>query len=122
MSLRSQATYAVTSCLTPSAERVSKTNFFGLASESGGDVPPEKLGRMIFCNGGEHSSWLDEISAMPLSLQWKLERLLSDHRYERACDDYVVRQADVRLIATTSVDLTEAVKLNHVSAVSCSCH
>jgi two-component system, NtrC family, response regulator AlgB len=105
---RSHAPYAVTSCLTVSAESL-EDELFGLASESGGDAPPEKLGRMIFCDGG--TLVLDEIGAMPLSLQPKLERLLNEHRYERR-DDYVVRQADVRVVATTSIDLTEAVKQN----------
>ena len=105
---RSQAPYAVTSCLTASTESL-EDELFGLASESGGDAPPEKLGRMIFCDGG--TLVLDEIGAMPLSLQPKLERLLNEHRYERR-DDYVVRQADVRVIATTSIDLTEAVRQN----------
>ena len=105
---RSQAPYAVTSCMAVSAESL-EDELFGLASESGGDAPPEKLGRMIFCDGG--TLLLDEIGAMPLSLQWKLDRFLSEHRYERR-DDYVVRHADVRLLATTSIDLQEAVKQN----------
>jgi NtrC-family two-component system response regulator AlgB len=105
---RSQAPYAVTSCLVASAENL-EDELFGLASESGGDAPPEKLGRMIFCDGG--TLVLDEIGAVPLSLQWKLDRFLHEHRYERR-DDYVVRQADVRMVATTSIDLLEAVKQN----------
>ena len=52
---------------------------------------------------------LDEIGDLPLSLQPKLLRFVQDREYERV-GDYVTRQADVRIIAATNLDLEKAVR------------
>ena len=52
---------------------------------------------------------LDEIGDLPLSLQPKLLRFVQEREYERL-GDYVTRQADVRIIAATNVDLEKAVR------------
>ncbi len=80
---------------------------FGLASEAGSDAPPERIGRIVFCQGG--TLVLDEIASLPPSIQPKIERLLNENQYERR-DDFRVREADVRIVATTSVDLSDAVR------------
>jgi NtrC-family two-component system response regulator AlgB len=102
---RERGTYAVASCQTSSPEALEE-ELFGLASDAGGDAPPEKLGRVDFCNGG--TLILDEIGSTPLSVQPKIERLLIDRQYERR-DDFSVRDIDVRLLATSSINLEEAV-------------
>ena len=102
---RARATFAVTSCQAGTAEEL-EVELFGLASDAGGDHPPEKLGRVDFCGGG--TLILDEIGLMPMGVQPKIERLLTDRQFERR-DDFSARDIDLRLIATTSVDLEEAV-------------
>jgi NtrC-family two-component system response regulator AlgB len=101
---RSARPFAGTVCQ-PGPPEPMDEEIFGLASETGGDAPPDKLGRVVFCEGG--SLLLDEIGAMPLSLQPKIERLLTTHQYERR-DDFTVRDANVRLLATSSIDLADA--------------
>jgi NtrC-family two-component system response regulator AlgB len=65
------------------------------------------IGRVAFCDGG--TLFLDEISKLPAALQTKLVRLLHDKEYERM-DEMTCRHADVRVIASTSVDLHQAVR------------
>ena len=52
--------------------------------------------------------FLDEIGDLPMEIQPKLLRLLQEREYERVGEN-VVRQADVRIIAATSRDLTKRV-------------
>jgi len=52
---------------------------------------------------------LEEIADLPPSLQPKVLRLLRDKEYERF-NDFKTRSANVRIVATTSVDLQNAVK------------
>jgi two-component system, NtrC family, response regulator AlgB len=106
---RAHAPFAVASCQTDSADAL-EVDLFGLASESGTDVPPEKMGRVVFCDGG--TLVLQEVSAMPPNLQPKLQRLITDHQYERR-DDFLARRTDVRVVATTSIDLQDVVRQNH---------
>jgi NtrC-family two-component system response regulator AlgB len=104
-STRAGGSYAVCSCQT-NTPALLEDELFGLASAAGGDAPAEKQGRVDFCNGG--TLILDEIGSTPLSIQPKIERLLIDRQYERR-EDFVLRNIDVRLLATTSIDLEEAV-------------
>jgi two-component system, NtrC family, response regulator AlgB len=104
-SARGRGTFAVASCQATSAEALD-VELFGLTSETGGDAPPTKLGRVDFCGGG--TLILDEIGSTPLSIQPKIERLLIDRQFERR-DDFSPRDIDVRVLATTSIDLEDAV-------------
>ena len=63
--------------------------------------------RYLACEGG--SLFLDEIGALPLSIQPKLLRFLQDREYERI-GDHQTRKADVRIIAATNMDLDKAVR------------
>jgi NtrC-family two-component system response regulator AlgB len=51
---------------------------------------------------------LEEVGDVPDSVQPKLLRLLQDRRYERV-GEFAPRDADVRVVATTSVDLADKV-------------
>jgi NtrC-family two-component system response regulator AlgB len=66
-------------------------------------TPP---GKVAFCDGG--TLLLDEVGELPMRLQPQLCRLIKDKEYERT-DDSRNRRANVRVIATTSIDLDEAV-------------
>jgi DNA-binding NtrC family response regulator len=67
----------------------------------------ERPGRVVLCDGG--TLFLKEINQAPLHPQTKLLRLLRDQEYERV-DDSRAKNADVRIIASTSVDLQQAVR------------
>ena len=83
-------------------------DLFGLCEHDAPTAPPARRGRVAFCDGG--TLVLHEIGDLPLSLQPKLLRLLHDKEYERV-NDLTCRKADVRVIATTSIDLHEATRL-----------
>jgi NtrC-family two-component system response regulator AlgB len=70
---------------------------FGAGSEVGG-----KVGAIAFCHGG--TLLLDEISNIPMRLQHKLLSVIRDKEFEQQ-DQFIRRPADVRIVATTSVDL-----------------
>ncbi len=64
-------------------------------------------GRIAMSQGG--TLFLDEIGDLPLNLQPKLLRFVQDRQYERV-GDTVTRQADVRVISATNVNLEDAVR------------
>jgi DNA-binding NtrC family response regulator len=66
-----------------------------------------RLGRFELAHRG--TLLLDEVSEIDLGLQAKLLRVLQEGRFERVGSS-VSRAADVRVIATTNRDLTEAVE------------
>lgn len=70
----------------------------------------DNSGRIAVCEGG--TLFLDEIGDLPLSLQAKLLRFIQDKKYERL-GDTVSRDADVRIIAATNVDLERQVAKGH---------
>ena len=63
-------------------------------------------GKAAFCDGG--TLVLEEIGQAPPRLQAKLLRLIQDKEYERA-EEMLARKSDVRIVATSSIDLREAV-------------
>ena len=65
------------------------------------------MGRVNQADGG--SLFLDEIGDFPLALQPKLLRFIQDKEYERIGDP-VTRQADVRILAATNLNLDEMVQ------------
>jgi formate hydrogenlyase transcriptional activator len=65
-----------------------------------------KIGRFELANGG--SIFLDEIGDLPLDLQNKLLRVLQEGEFERVGDSQT-RKVDVRVIAASNRDLSEAI-------------
>jgi NtrC-family two-component system response regulator AlgB len=97
-SSRAAAPFASVAC-TLEADAL-EAELFGVSPALGSAA--EKPGRAAFCDGG--TLMLDEIGQTPPRLQARLQRLLHDHEYERV-DEMQSKRADVRVIATTSVDL-----------------
>jgi NtrC-family two-component system response regulator AlgB len=101
-SSRAAAPYAAISCQAISGEAL-EADLFGLSSP--GTIYLQKSGRVAFCDGG--SLLLDEVGEIPMRLQPKVLRLVREKEYERQ-DDFTRRTSDIRFIATTTANLTEA--------------
>ncbi|HUB24331.1 MAG TPA: sigma-54 dependent transcriptional regulator, partial [Tepidisphaeraceae bacterium] len=82
-----------------------EAELFGL-SPSQGPAAAQSPGRVPFCDGGTLA--LEEIGFAHLRLQERILRLLQHKEYERM-DEVRPRAADVRLIASTSEDLSQRV-------------
>jgi NtrC-family two-component system response regulator AlgB len=104
---RSPGAYAPVSCTAIGGAEALEAELFGISTCDAPDAPAFRRGRVAFCEGG--TLVLHDIASVPRSLQPKLLRFLHDHEYERV-DDLTCRRADVRVIATTSVDLHQAVQ------------
>jgi NtrC-family two-component system response regulator AlgB len=114
---RNVGPFATANCQTTNPEDLEAELYGGTSRAAATDssnaaaVPPVgpslSGGRVAFCEGG--TLLLKEVAEMPLSLQPKLVRLLRDHEYERQ-GEFTPRRADVRVIATSSVDLHAAAR------------
>lgn len=104
---RSPSAFAAVSCATTTNAEALEAELFGVSTCDAPDAPASSRGRVAFCEGG--TLVLHDIASVPRSLQPKLLRFLHDKEYERL-DDLTCRKADVRVIATTSVDLHQAVQ------------
>jgi NtrC-family two-component system response regulator AlgB len=102
-STRVAAPFAVARCGHVGADAL-EVELFGESEgrSSGADGVCELVS---LCGGG--TLMLEEIGRAPLSLQPKLLRLLRDREYERR-GEWRERLADVRIVATSSIDLLEA--------------
>ena len=78
-------------------------------AEAGGVEPgtPRKIGTFERAHGG--TLFFDEVSDMPFETQGKIVRVLQDQTFERIGGAKRV-EVDVRVIAATTGDLTEAIK------------
>ncbi|HSU68005.1 MAG TPA: sigma-54 dependent transcriptional regulator, partial [Tepidisphaeraceae bacterium] len=106
---RAAGAFGAVSCHRIPADTL-EVELFGLSAQDAPHASPTRRGRVAFCEGG--TLVLHEIADLPLSLQPKLLRLLHDKEYERV-NDLTGRRADVRVLATTSVDLHEAARQGH---------
>lgn len=98
--------FVVVSCPSMSAELL-EAELFGHVKGAFTGALRDNLGRVAQAAGG--TLFLDEIGDLPLSLQPKLLRFIQDREYERVGDPQT-RRADVRVIAATNRDLSEAVR------------
>jgi DNA-binding NtrC family response regulator len=70
------------------------------------------LERALVRSGQQGTLFLDEVAALPVGLQGQLLRILKDREAGRA-ELSNPQQADVRLVAATTVDLSEAISAGH---------
>jgi two-component system, NtrC family, response regulator AlgB len=98
---RSPEAFGVACCQNAAPEDL-EIELFGAAGQSG-----ECQGRIACCQGG--TLVLCEIGELPIVLQPRLLHLLGDKEYERQ-NDFRPQKADVRVIATSSTDLHQAVE------------
>jgi len=87
-------------------EALLESELFGQVNGASTGAHGTKLGRLAQANGG--TLFLEEIGELSLALQVKLLRLLQAQEYSPVGDNCVLR-ADVRIVATTHIDLDKAV-------------
>ena len=104
-SSRSDGPYMVVNCGGIPSELM-ESEFFGHAAGAFTGARTQRAGLFQQANGG--SLLLDELGEMPLSLQAKLLRVLQDGKVRPVGSDHEI-QLDVRIIAATNRNLTEAV-------------
>ena len=98
---RRNGPFAVVSCPSIPSELL-ESELFGHLQGSFTGAHREQAGRVAQAAGG--TLFLDEIGDLPTVLQPKILRFIQDHEYERLGDS-VTKQADVRVVAATNVDL-----------------
>jgi two-component system C4-dicarboxylate transport response regulator DctD len=86
-------------------ETMFESEFFGHEAGAFTGASARRIGRFEHANGG--TLLLDEIEAMPLSLQAKLLRVLQDQTLERLGSNKSIL-VDVRILAASKVDLYKA--------------
>ncbi len=102
---RADGPFVAMHCRTESPDLFEAELFGGGDSPSG--TSAELSGFVALCEHG--TLLLEEVGLLPKSLQPRLLQLLRSQEYERR-GDWRMRQADVRIIATSSIDLAEVVK------------
>lgn len=95
---------AVNSAALP--EPLLESEFFGHEKGAFTSADRQKKGRFEQAKGG--TLLLDEIGELPLGMQAKLLRVLQDGTFERVGGSEVI-QADCRIIASTNLNLADAV-------------
>ena len=103
---RSARPFGTVSCPSLSAQLL-ESELFGHVKGAFTSAVRDNPGRILTCSGG--TLFLDEIGDLPLELQPKLLRFAQDKAFERV-GETVTRQADVRIISATNVDLDAATK------------
>jgi DNA-binding NtrC family response regulator len=104
-SLRRDQPYIKVNCAAV-PENLLESEFFGHEKGSFTGATMKREGRFEMANGG--TLLLDEITEIPLSLQAKLLRVLQESEFERVGGSRTMK-VDVRIIATTNRNLTQAV-------------
>jgi two-component system response regulator AtoC len=84
-----------------------ESEFFGHAKGAFTDAVADKAGLFEEASGG--SLFLDEIGDLPLEMQVKFLRAIQENEVRRVGDNTPI-QVDVRIIAATAVDLSQAVR------------
>ncbi|UVE17917.1 sigma-54-dependent response regulator transcription factor AlgB [Pseudomonas sp. LS44] len=105
-SRRAKKACVTINCPSLSAELM-ESELFGHSRGAFTGASESTMGRVSQADGG--TLFLDEIGDFPLSLQPKLLRFIQDKEYERV-GDAVTRQADMRILAATNLDLDEMVR------------
>ena len=84
-----------------------ESELFGHEKGAFTSATDKKVGRFELAYGG--TIFLDEISVMSLSNQAKLLRVLQEYEFERVGGGIKIISIDVRLLAATNIDLTNAI-------------
>ena len=87
-------------------ESLFESELFGHKKGAFTDAKEDRLGRFEVARGG--SLFLDEVGNTPLNQQSKLLRVLESHEFE-AVGSSRTQVADVRVIAATNAELSEAI-------------
>jgi NtrC-family two-component system response regulator AlgB len=103
---RKEGPFFTISCPALSAQLL-ESELFGHVKGAFTGAVRDNPGRIAMSQGG--TLFLDEIGDMPMSLQPKLLRFMQERQYERV-GDTVTRNADVRVISATNVDLQKAIE------------
>jgi len=88
-------------------ESLAEAEMFGHVKGAFTGAVSARVGRFELAHGG--TLFIDEVAAMPLSLQAKLLRALQEREVERVGDSRPIK-FDIRIIASTNVDLRTLVK------------
>jgi two-component system response regulator HydG len=88
-------------------EELLEAELFGVARGAFTGAHQTRIGRFERADAG--TLFLDEVGELSASAQAKLLRVLQEGEFERVGDDRM-RNVDVRVIAATNVELTEAVR------------
>jgi NtrC-family two-component system response regulator AlgB len=102
---RADRPFGIASCIAPTPAHLEAEWFGSLRKMPHGEVA-EKSGRVAYCNGG--TLVIEDLDRLLLTVQPKLLRLVQEREYEPLAN-FVVRRADVRVIAITSENLDEMV-------------
>lgn len=106
LSSRSARAFVAINC-SAIPENLLESELFGHEKGAFTGADRRRLGRFDAASGG--TLFLDEIGDMPLSLQAKLLRVLQDKQFTPLGGNES-READVRIVAATNIDLEKAVK------------
>jgi Nif-specific regulatory protein len=108
LSTRAKYPFVKVNC-TSLPENLLESELFGYERGAFTGASKSKAGRFEEAEKG--TVFLDEIGELPLSLQAKMLRFLQDKEFERL-GSTKTRKVDVRIIAATNKDLSDAVKDN----------
>jgi two-component system response regulator AtoC len=111
-SARAETPYVPINC-SAIPESLMEAEFFGHEPGAYTDAKERKLGLFELAHTG--SALLDEVAEFPLGVQAKFLRFLEERRFRRLGGTADI-DVDVRILAGTNVDLTEAVRLGRFRA------
>jgi PAS domain S-box-containing protein len=92
------------------SDSILESELFGHVKGAFTGAVQNKLGRFEMANGG--SILLDEIGEISPNIQLKLLRVIQEKEFERVGESKPIK-IDIRIIATTNLNLKERVRLNH---------
>jgi PAS domain S-box-containing protein len=106
LSTRNQHPYIKINCsVFPS--NLLASELFGHVKGAFTDAVKDRVGRFEIADQG--TIFLDEVAEMPLQMQIQLLRVLQEGTFERVGES-ITRTSNVRVIAATNIDITEALK------------